>query len=67
MKKLFTLIYAAFGIFSLSAQIIPQPKAVNYTAGEFIITNKSCLVYSNANVREAATYLLNYLPFKQML
>ena len=67
MKKLFILICSVLSIFSLSAQIIPQPKVENYSSGEFTITNKSCLVYSNANIREAATYLLNYLPFKQML
>ena len=66
MKKLFTLICTLLSLQSLSAQIIPQPQAESYTIGSFTITDKSCLVYDSA-VRDAALYLLEYLPFKQIL
>ena len=66
MKKLFTLICLLLTIHTLSAQIIPQPSSEKRTGGTFTITDKSCLVY-NSSVRDAAMYLLEYLPFKQIL
>ena len=66
MKKLFTLICLLLTIHTLSAQIIPQPSSEKHTGGTFTITDKSCLVY-NSSVRDAAMYLLEYLPFKQIL
>ena len=66
MKKLFILACSLLSVISTTAQIVPLPKSESYTEGEFTITDKSCLVY-NSRVRDAATYLLNYLPFKQIL
>ena len=66
MKKLFTLICLLLSISSLSAQIIPQPNSESRSGGSFTITDKSCLVY-NSSVRDAAMYMLEYLPFKQIL
>ena len=66
MKKLLFFILSVFALSSATAQIIPQPKSESYGEGSFTITNKSCLVYNSA-ARESALYLLNYLPFKQIL
>ena len=66
MKKLFTLFCLLLSISALSAQIIPQPLSESRPGGSFTITDKSCLVY-NSSVRDAAMYLLEYLPFKQIL
>ena len=66
MKKLFILLSLLLSIQTLSAQIVPQPQRESYSGGEFTITDKSCLVYDVA-VRDAALYLLDYMPFKQIL
>ena len=66
MKKLLFFILSIATLGSAVAQIVPKPTSESYGDGEFVITNKSCLVY-NSNVRESALYLLNYLPFKQIL
>ena len=66
MKKLFTLFCLLLSISALSAQIIPQPLSESRPGGSFTITDKSCLVY-NSSVRDAAMYLLEHLPFKQIL
>ena len=66
MRKISIFIIALLSLFSTTAQIIPQPKVENYNGGAFTITDKSCLVY-NSTVREAALYLLEYIPFKQIL
>ena len=66
MRKISIFIIALLSLFSATAQIIPQPKVENYNEGTFTITDKSCLVY-NSTVREAALYLLEYIPFKQIL
>ena len=46
--------------------VVPKPTAVQCGQGEFEIGGKSCLVYDGA-VRDAALYMLEYLPFKQIL
>ena len=66
MKKLFILLGLLLALQNLSAQIIPKPQRESYTGGTFTITDKSCLVY-DPSVRDAALYLLEYLPFKQIL
>lgn len=64
MKKLlFLLILLSH---TAVAAILPKPTTESYTGGNFIITDKSTLVYDSA-VRDAATYLLEYLPFKRIL
>ena len=66
MKKIFVFACTLLTILSVSAQIIPQPTTESYSGGTFTITDKSCLVY-NPIVRSQAMYLLEYLPFKQIL
>ena len=66
MKKLLFFILSTLTLGSVTAQIVPQPKSESYGDGTFTISNKSCLVY-NSTVRESALYLLNYIPFKQIL
>ena len=66
MKKIFVFACTLLTILSVSAQIIPQPTTESYSGGTFTITDKSCLVY-NPIVRSHAMYLLEYLPFKQIL
>lgn len=65
MKKLFFLLFTALNI-SAVAQIIPQPTTESYSTDTFTINDKTALVY-DSNVRDAALYMLNYLPFKQIL
>ena len=66
MKKILFSILAVLTIGVSSAQIVPKPKSESYQGGEFVITDKCALVY-DAQVRDAAMYLLEYLPFKQIL
>ncbi|MBQ9138600.1 MAG: family 20 glycosylhydrolase [Alistipes sp.] len=66
MKKLFILLCALAGFSTLQAQVMPKPKAESYGGGEFTISEKSCLVY-DSSVRNVALYMLDYLPFKQIL
>ncbi len=64
MKKLlFILILLSH---TATAAILPKPVSESYTGSSFTITDKSTLVY-DSSVREAATYLLEYLPFKLIL
>ena len=72
MKRVFLLLIilvaTAYSV-SVSARtecVVPQPTAVQCGQGEFEIGGKSCLVYDGA-VRDAALYMLEYLPFKQIL
>ena len=72
MKRVFLLliiVLATLGSVSTSARVeyvVPQPMTAQLSEGEFVISSKSCLVYNGA-VREAALYMLEYLPFKQIL
>ena len=72
MKRLFAILIilvATAQIISVSARVeyvVPQPTSVQSGNGEFVISGKSCLVYNGA-VRDAALYMLEYLPFKQIL
>ena len=72
MRRLFIflmILTAAAYTATVSARVeyvVPQPTSVQSGEGEFVISSKSCLVY-NGTVRDAALYMLEYLPFKQIL
>ena len=64
LKLLFALLFATH--IATASNIIPEPKSFKNESGHFTITPKTALVYNSA-VREAATYLLEYIPFRQIL
>lgn len=66
MRKLLCFALLLLSVNLSFARIIPQPKVESYGSEAFVITDKSTLVY-NTQVRDAATYLLEYIPFKLIL
>lgn len=64
LKLLFALLFA--GQIVAASNLIPEPKSLKNEAGAFAITNKTALVY-HSSVRDAAMYLLEYIPFRQIL
>lgn len=66
MRKIIITLAVSLYFVAASAQFIPQPLTVNHSEGEFTITDRSALVY-DSDVREAALYMLGYIPFKQIL
>ena len=64
LRLLFSLLFATN--IALAGNIIPNVESQRATEGAFLLTSKSALVYT-PNARNAAMYLLEYIPFKQML
>ena len=66
MKQRLFIIFTLLTQSLFAANILPQPSSVTFSDGTFAITNKTTLVYDRS-ARDAAIYLLDHLPFRQIL
>ena len=64
LKLLFALLFVAQTV--VATNTIPAVNNEENRNGHFTITPKTALVY-NSTVRDVAMYLLEYIPFKQIL
>ena len=51
---------------TFASNLLPAPASATFGEGNFVITTKSALVYDRS-VRDAAIYLLDHVPFRQIL
>ena len=66
MKQRLFIIFTLLTQSLFAANILPQPSSATFSDGTFAITNKTTLVYDRS-ARDAAIYLLDHLPFRQIL